>query len=141
MNVPITLSLWMKTMNRCLPLPATFLLKKFVLTSASALVVAAVLALSASPATAQTMLREFPPTAQRGMLEITSPPDILINGTVERLSPGARIKGTHNMMVMSASLVGQILLVNYVRDPQGLVHEVWILNPDEAQQTPSIVAQ
>jgi hypothetical protein len=30
--------------------------------------------------------------------------------------------------------VGKNLLVNYVREPHGLVHEVWILTEDEARQ-------
>jgi hypothetical protein len=35
---------------------------------------------------------------------------------------------------MSGSIVGQNLLVNFVREPNGLVHEVWILNEAEAKQ-------
>jgi len=36
-------------------------------------------------------------------------------------------------LVMSAALTGQKLLVNFVTEPQGLIHEVWILNADEAK--------
>jgi hypothetical protein len=50
----------------------------------------------------------------------------------DRLSPGSRIRATSNLLVMSASLVGQELTVNYVRDAAGLLHEVWILTPEEA---------
>jgi hypothetical protein len=57
---------------------------------------------------------------------------VLINGTSERLSPGARIKGVTDLMVMSAALVGSPVLVNYRRDMQGLIHEVWILSAEEA---------
>ena len=63
---------------------------------------------------------------------MTAPPTVLINGSPERLSPGARIKSETNMMVMSASLVGTSVLVNYKRDAQGLIHEVWILSAQEA---------
>jgi hypothetical protein len=59
---------------------------------------------------------------------------VLINGQPERLSPGARIKNTNNTLALSGSLVGQRLLVNYLRETHGLVHEVWILNEAEAQQ-------
>ncbi len=83
---------------------------------------------------AQGLIRQFPPTALRGMLEVTTPPQILINGQVARLSPGARIKSAGNLLVMSGTLVGQAVLVNYVRDNQGLVHEVWILSAEEAQE-------
>ncbi|MDO8450142.1 MAG: hypothetical protein Q7T10_15200 [Rhodoferax sp.] len=80
------------------------------------------------------MPRQFPPAAKRGTMVVTAPPQVLINGAVAQLSPGARIRGVTNMMVMSASLVGSSVLVNYVRDPLGLVHEVWILSEQEAQE-------
>jgi hypothetical protein len=68
------------------------------------------------------------------MLEVTQPPNILINGQPERLSPGARIKNSSNMIVLSGNLVGQPVLVNYLRDAQGQIHEVWLLNATEAQE-------
>jgi hypothetical protein len=88
----------------------------------------------ANSAFAQEAVRPFPPAAKRATLQVTYPPDILLNGQAARLSPGARIRGTNNMLVLSASLAGQILLVNYVKDAQGMVHEVWVLNATEAQQ-------
>ena len=113
-------------MNRCLPLsPARFLL---------ALLALLVWTSSFNPAAAQTLQREFPPAAKRGTLVVTAPPAVLINGKSERLSPGARIKDANNMMVMSAALVGTSVLVNYVRDAQGLIHGVWILSVQEAQE-------
>ena len=93
-----------------------------------------VTALAPQPVTAQEFVREFPAAARRATLEVTTPPNVLVNGQAERLSPGARIKGLSNQLVMSGTLVGQRVLVNYVRDPQGLVHEVWILNETEARQ-------
>ena len=81
-------------------------------------------------------IRPFPATAQRGAMQVIQPPVILLNGKEEQLSPGSRIRGTNNMLVMSGALVGQNLLVNYVREPQGLIHEVWILNEAEAQLPP-----
>ena len=46
-----------------------------------------------SDARAQMTARQFPPTARRGTLEVLTPPEILIDGKAERLSPGARIRG------------------------------------------------
>ena len=86
------------------------------------------------PVAAQNFVRQFPAAARRATLEVTTPPNVLINGQAERLSPGARIKGLNNQLVMSGTLVGQRVLVNYLRDPQGLIHEVWLLSEAEAQQ-------
>ncbi|MBI2751604.1 MAG: hypothetical protein HYX43_20295 [Burkholderiales bacterium] len=89
------------------------------------------LSLSAS---AQQSVRPFPANALRGTLQVTNPPEVLLDGNAARLSPGARIRGVNNLLVMSGAIVGQSLVVNYVRDPQGLVHEVWVLNATEAEQ-------
>ena len=78
-------------------------------------------------------VRQFPAKALRGLMEVTAPPNIMLDYKPRRLSPGARIKDSKNLIVMSASLVGKELLVNYVADPQGMIHEVWILTPAEAQ--------
>ena len=112
-------------MNRCFQSPTALLIGAMLVSMAG---------LAASPLAAQTLLRQFPAAALRGTLEVTAPPDILINGQSARLSPGARIKDVSNTLVMSGSLVGQELLVNYLRDRQGLIHEVWILNAQEAQE-------
>ena len=90
--------------------------------------------LQPSTAVAQDLVRTFPPTALRGMLEVTAPPQVLINGRVEHLSTGARIKGQNNLIVLSGTLVGQRVLVNYVRNQQGQIHDVWILTATEARQ-------
>lgn len=79
-------------------------------------------------------MRQFPVAAKRGTLVVTAPPEVRINGTVERLSPGVRIRGVNNMLLMSGALVGQTFVVNYVREPQGLIQEVWLLNQAEADE-------
>ncbi len=86
-------------------------------------------------------LQDLPPDAQRippisarakaGVLRIVNPPDALLDGKPARLSPGSRIRGTNNLMVMSATLVGQDLKVLYTLEPTGLVHEVWIMTMRE----------
>ena len=87
------------------------------------------------PALAQVQ-RPFPATALRGELVIQAPPQVLLNGAEARLSPGARIRGQDNMLQMSASLVGQKLRVHYTLETLGLIHEVWILRPEEAALRP-----
>jgi len=117
----------MNTMNRCLHV------RKGLLLGLTTLLVTAA-SLVPESASAQSFERQFPKAARRASLEVTMPPNVLINGQAERLSPGARIKGLNNQLVLSGSLVGQRLLVNYLRDPQGLIHEVWLLSEAEAQQ-------
>ena len=91
----------------------------------------------ALPGAAQAQLpRQFPQTALRGEMVVTSPPEILLNGQSARLSPGSRIRGDYNMMQLSGTLAGKRLVVNYTLDPVGLVHDVWILRPDEAAVRP-----
>lgn len=77
--------------------------------------------------------RNFPVGTLRGKLVVTNAPDITLDGQVDRLSPGARIRSPQHMLVMPAAITGQSLVVNYTRDAAGLVREVWILTPDEAR--------
>ncbi|HEX5738582.1 MAG TPA: hypothetical protein VFY22_08735 [Hydrogenophaga sp.] len=78
--------------------------------------------------------RNFPDSALRAKMVVVQPPEITLNGEPARLSPGSRIRSQTNMLVLSGSLVGQAVTVNYVRDGQGLVHEVWMLTEAEAAQ-------
>jgi len=113
----------MNTMNRCL----TRLSRPFFL--ASVLLISPVSAVQA-----QGFVRPFPESALRGAFQMTTPPEVLINGKPTRLAPGARIKNANNMLTLSASLGNNTYLVNYTRDMQGLVRDVWILTPAEARQ-------
>ena len=114
-------------MNRCAPhlLRALFFL-------------AASLPLATLPASAQTTefkpaVRSFPPAALRGEMVVVASSGITMDGKTERLSPGARIHGRNNMLIMTGALINQTLVVNYLRESAGQVHEVWILNSEEAK--------
>lgn len=87
------------------------------------------------PAAAQ-LPRPFPADALRGTIEVTQPPEILLNGQTARLSPGARIRAENNMLVLSGALVGQPLVVHYTFALGGGVHQVWILRPEERAREP-----
>lgn len=76
--------------------------------------------------------RDFPASALRGSLQVTLPPQVELDGKADQLSPGARIHGTNNLLVLSGTLVGQTMWVNYTRDTSGLLSEVWILTEAEA---------
>ncbi len=88
------------------------------------------------PASAQ-MARNFPATALRGTLQITQPPEALLNGQAARLAPGGRIRDMQNMQQLSGRLAGEKLAVHYTLEPgTGLVKDVWILRPDELAKKP-----
>lgn len=112
-------------MNRCHHRPIDHYLRILLL------VVASTAILATNPARAQAV-RQFPEAALRGTLVVTAPPEVTLDGVPERLAPGVRIKSVDNLLVMSGSLVGRPTLVNYLRDGQGLIREVWILNQQEA---------
>ncbi|MDF1484760.1 hypothetical protein PY257_06100 [Ramlibacter sp. H39-3-26] len=117
-------------MTRCLrtfPFPP---LARAALCAALALAAGSALAQYAKPADAS--IRDFPIQALRGKLEVVSPPAVQLDGKPDRLAPGARIRSTNSMMVLSGTIAGQSLVVNYVRDDLGLIKDVWILTPAEA---------
>jgi len=96
----------------------------------------ACLASASAFAQAAVALRQFPAGTEFGDLQITAPPDAVFNGQPDRLSPGARIRGTNGMLVLSGELSGQAVAVRLLREPNRLIHEVWILTPDEIAALP-----
>jgi hypothetical protein len=118
-------SLWMNTMKRCTPNAHAVLRRQTLL--------AIGLMTLGLTAHAQALPRKFPDNALRGTMVVTQPPWITMDGKSAQLSPGARIKNVNNTLVMSGSLVGQEIVVNYALNG-GLVHEVWILDQREAAQ-------
>lgn len=118
-------SLWTHTMNRCTPHTLAIL---------TVLAASALLGACAKDSTGATSaVRQFPAAALRGEMVVTAPPAITLDGKPDRLSPGSRIRDANNMLVMSGALVNQKVVVNYLRENAGNVHEVWILNPAEAR--------
>ena len=63
-----------------------------------------------------------------------TPPDVLLNGKPDRLSPGSRIRDTNNMLVLSGALAGKSVYTVYRRDSAGLIHEVWLLTAAEYEK-------
>ena len=80
--------------------------------------------------------RTIPPHTHHGVFQVTEPPNVLLNGQADRLSPGARIRGVNNMLVVPGAMLGQEVLVRYKREAGGLIHEVWVLTPDEVAALP-----
>jgi hypothetical protein len=80
--------------------------------------------------------RNFPAKALRGEVTFGEPPQAQLNRQATQLAPGARIRDTNNMMVVSGSLKGQRVVVNYTLDSLGQLHEVWILREEETRKLP-----
>lgn len=89
------------------------------------------LALLLPAAHAQVVVREAPRNVVPARMAVGNPPEITLDGEPARLSPGARIRDVRNMQVLSASLAGQSVPVVYRKEIGGLVHDVWILTPEE----------
>jgi hypothetical protein len=86
-------------------------------------------------AAAQNM-RNFPANALRGDVAFLQPPELLLNGQAIRLAPGARIRGTNNMQLLSGALAGQRAVVHFTLDPQGQLLDLWVLTPEELAKRP-----
>ena len=96
-------------------------------------------ALLISTASAQTEepkpnIRQFPKETKRGELVVLTAPEIAMDSKADRMSPAVRIRDANNNLVLSGTLANQRLVVNYVRDNTGLVHNVWVLNAEEIKQ-------
>ena len=93
-------------------------------------------ALPVASAEAQALMRRFPRTALRGEIAFGAFPQIAVNGQAAQLSPGSRVRDLRNMVALPGALVGNKYVANFTIDSMGLVHEVWILRPDEIAVQP-----
>ena len=113
-------------MNRC-----TFQLLASILLAFSA-------TLAGLPVAAQDIgeppaVRDFPKNALRGQMVVLAPPEISMDGKPDRLAPGARLRDSNNLLVLTGQVINQNLTVNYLRDNMGLVQQVWVLTGAEAK--------
>jgi hypothetical protein len=122
-------------MNRCVTPLSSSTRRRVALAALLAGACAAQLPL---PASAQQVQRRFPQAALRGKIVFTNPPDIELNGDPARLSPGVRIHGFDNMMVVTGAVGGDgnKYVVDYRLEGTGLVSEVWLLTKTEAAVGP-----
>ena len=81
-------------------------------------------------------VRNFPQEVMRAKIAFVAPPQVLVDGRSEFLAPGVRVRNEQNLLALTGSLLGQIFTVNYLRDPAGLIREIWILTPQEASTWP-----
>ncbi len=97
-------------------------------------------AFAAAALAQEAVTRTPPPDVKPARLQVTSPPQVLLDGKPDRLSPGARIRDTRNLLVLSGNLAGQTLPVLYRREFGGQLHDVWILTPEEYAKVSGVAA-
>jgi hypothetical protein len=95
--------------------------------------IAAVVLLSGCASVAVAQMRPIPQDAVRGEMRHVEDMIVEIDGTPQRLAPGAQIRDTANRVLLPVGVPPGIL-VKYVLDGAGLIQRVWILTPEEAAQ-------
>lgn len=78
-------------------------------------------------------VRNFPKNAERGELRVVQGMVVTLNGQREQMAPGVLIKSTANTSVVPMALVGRTHVINFTRNGQGQVNQVWLLTLSEAK--------
>ena len=100
-------------------------------TGIAALIAAITIGFGSPPADAQQRMIPIPPKAKRADITFNGTPDILVDGKLARLAPGARITDRNNMLALPGALSGVITTKYTVEETTGLVMLVWILTEKE----------
>ena len=87
--------------------------------------------LGSPPADAQQRMIPIPVKAKRADITFNGTPEILVDGKLARMAPGARITDRNNMLVLPGSLNGMAKTKFTVEETTGLVMLVWILTEQE----------
>jgi hypothetical protein len=84
-------------------------------------------------AVAHAQARNIPEQAKDGAISHLQDMIVAINGVAVRLAPGVQIRDQDNRLVLPTAVPAGSQ-VRYLLDEQGLVRQVWILTPEEANQ-------
>lgn len=84
---------------------------------------------------AHAQLRTLPADARLGKIRHLQEMVVQIDGKRARLAPGAKVRDTHNRILMPMAIPAGSL-VKYTVNAQGEVAAVWILTAHEAAQSP-----
>jgi hypothetical protein len=96
---------------------------------------ALLLLICAAAAAQGQVLRTIPPDAKVGTLRHLQDMTVEIDGTRERLAPGAQIRDPANRLMLPVAIPPGVT-VKYKRDEAGLVSQVWLLTRREVAQLP-----
>jgi hypothetical protein len=92
-----------------------------------------VLAFAFLVSTVHAQVRAFPGDVKRGEIRHVENMMVQIDGTPQRLAPGAQIRDAANRVMMPTALPAGAQ-VKYLLNEEGMVRQVWILTPEEAKQ-------
>jgi len=82
---------------------------------------------------AHAQLRSIPEQAKDGQIRHLQDMMVSIDGVAARLAPGVQIRDRDNRLVLPTA-VPPGSQVKYLLDEQGMVRQVWILTPAEANR-------
>ena len=82
---------------------------------------------------AHAQLRTLPADARVGKIRHVQEMVVQIDGKQARLAPGAKVRDTHNRILVPVAIPAGSL-IKYTLNAQGEVSAVWILTPQEAGQ-------
>lgn len=91
----------------------------------------AILVLAAVSGTSSAQQRSLPPEAKRGEIRHVHGMMVEIDGTPQRLAPGAQIRNASNVIILPTSLPAGSR-IKYELDAERMVRRVWILTDEEA---------
>jgi len=94
------------------------------------LVLLALLAAAAIPASANAQLRSLPPDSRLGVMRHVQGMHVRIDDRIVRLAAGAQIRDATNRIVLPVA-VPPGSAVRYTLDRDGYLFRVWILSPQE----------
>lgn len=92
------------------------------------------LVLPAAASAQEVVTRNFPRNALRGEVVLLNESEAALNGKPARLAPGLKLRGPNNLLMMTGAALGQKFLAHYTVDTYGLINNLWVLRPDEAQR-------
>jgi hypothetical protein len=84
-------------------------------------------------AVASAQLRTIPEDAKRAQMRHVQEMLIELDGTQQRLAPGAQIRDASNRVIVPTA-IPEGAQVKYRLDAEGQVRQVWILTPEEAKK-------
>jgi hypothetical protein len=85
-------------------------------------------------ASALAQVRTIPADAKRGEMSYLPDMAVQVDGQKLALAPGIQIRDPLNMIVVPAALPEKTVVM-YRLDDFGMVRQVWILTPEEAEAT------